>query len=87
MNIPIYHYKYRCWKCNKEIEIFFPESLSFKYNLGNVKNVYSKTMRSYTIGNICNHCSCYQVNWFINDYILKAIYKSDFLDSTEQPFP
>jgi len=81
MKIPIYHHKYHCWKCNKEIEIYYPEIYAYKNNLPNVQKVFSKTTRSETIGNICKHCGNYQGNWFIDDYMLEAIYDDDFLES------
>ena len=81
MKIPIYHNKLKCWKCYKEIEIYYPEELAYKLNLGNVQKVYSKTMESETIGNICNHCGYYQGNWFIRNHFMDVIYENDFLES------
>lgn len=80
MKIPIYHHKYNCYKCGKDIEIFYPEDLALKHNLGNVQKVFSHTMKRDTIGNVCKYCGYYQGNNYISSFVFHNIY-DNFLKS------
>lgn len=81
MKIPIYHYKDKCWRCRKEIDLYYPEGLAFTYDIGNVKETYSKTQGEKTKGNICPQCNSYQGNWFVWEHFLEVCNDSDIGDN------
>jgi hypothetical protein len=82
MKIPIYHYKDKCWRCKKEIDIYYPEGLAFKHCIGSIKKkTYSKTQGGTTIGNICPLCNSYQGNWFVQEHFLGECNDSHIGDS------
>ncbi|GAG97782.1 unnamed protein product, partial [marine sediment metagenome] len=80
MNIPIYKYQNQCYKCFKEIELFYPERFAYHNNIGNVNETYSNTMGRKTLGNICPYCGKYQGNNYVQNYFHNNTYKDDFMD-------
>ena len=68
MKIPIYHYHDKCLRCKKEIDLYYPEELAFRYDIGNVKETTRNTHGGKTIGNICPYCNTYQDHRFVEHY-------------------
>ena len=77
MKIPIYHYKNKCYRCGKEIDVYYPEEIAYAHGIGNVKETYSKTKGEKTKGNVCPYCNAYQGNWFVWENFLEVCNDSD----------
>jgi len=81
MKIPIYHYKRKCWSCKKEIDIYYPDGLAYKYNLGNMMEINSQTRDGKTIGNVCPYCKAYQESGFVWKHFVEVSNDSNLGDS------
>jgi len=67
--IPVFEFPWSCWRCHKKISVVYPidknvQNTSFGRGL---KVVYSKTLGSHVIGNVCSYCGAYQGNFFVQD--------------------
>ena len=68
----IYELPMKCYKCGKEILVYYPEDVAnYHFDIPTLKeNIYSRTQGRNTVGNICPHCGTYIGNWHVqNRYI------------------
>ena len=70
----------KCYLCNEEIEVYYPELLAFENDFGNITEVYSKTRGHKIINNVCPKCGALQDSNFIEKWFMKHIYDEDFND-------
>jgi hypothetical protein len=81
MKIPIYHYTDKCLRCKKEIDVYYPEELAFRYGIGHVEKTSRITQGGKTIGNVCPYCKAYQDHWFVKHSFIVRCNDSNLGDS------
>ena len=65
---PVYEFDMDCYKCGKKFKVYYPEEIAFEmYDIPTLKEVFSRTQNSKTIGNVCPHCYAYTGNYFVYD--------------------
>ena len=82
MKIPIiFDNKYKCWKCDANITVYYPPRIAMKHNLGNIRKD-SSTSQESIIGNRCPICDSYQGNHYMWDNVfIGRCYDSDFIEN------
>jgi hypothetical protein len=73
MKLPIYHYRDKCLRRKKEIDLCYPEELAFRHGIGNVEETFRNTQGRKIIGNVCPYCNAFQDHWFVeHSFILRC---------------
>ena len=79
-DVAVLEWKTECWKCGSGTPVVWPKCGYLNSNIGDllseagehsVERVYSKRQGREVWGNVCEHCSAYQGNYYVEQEALE----------------